>query len=279
MKLITWNIQWALGVDGRCDPTRIVAEARRLADFDVLCLQEVSQGFFDLDDSKGRDQFAEFTDLLPGYTAVEGAIVDVPGPQGRRRFGNMLFSRLPVGMVLRHSLPWEADATENMPRGLIEAVVESPFGPVRVMTTHVEWSSEKLRIPQVEAIRSIHRQACERCDTPRKSAKGPYGTQVETKSAILTGDFNMQPDDPLIARVQAPFEPGVPRLVDAWRLAKPKIPHPPSFLLYDRGGGEAKCLDFIFVTEDLAPRVSHMVYDQSSQASDHQPVLLELNDR
>ena len=39
MKLITWNIQWGLGIDGVFSLTRIVDHARQLADFDVLCLQ------------------------------------------------------------------------------------------------------------------------------------------------------------------------------------------------------------------------------------------------
>ena len=47
MKLITWNIQWGLGIDGRVDLKRIVDDARRIADFDVLCLQEVSDNFGD----------------------------------------------------------------------------------------------------------------------------------------------------------------------------------------------------------------------------------------
>ena len=36
MKLITWNIQWGRGADGRVDLDRIVAHAQRFADFDVL---------------------------------------------------------------------------------------------------------------------------------------------------------------------------------------------------------------------------------------------------
>src|SRR5438445_3585789 len=32
MKLITWNIQWGRGADGRVDLERILAHARRLAD-------------------------------------------------------------------------------------------------------------------------------------------------------------------------------------------------------------------------------------------------------
>ena len=39
MKLITWNIQFGVGVDGRLDLARIMAHARSMADFDVLCLQ------------------------------------------------------------------------------------------------------------------------------------------------------------------------------------------------------------------------------------------------
>jgi endonuclease/exonuclease/phosphatase family metal-dependent hydrolase len=36
-------------MDGRLDLARIVAEARRFADFVVLCLQEVADGFADLE--------------------------------------------------------------------------------------------------------------------------------------------------------------------------------------------------------------------------------------
>jgi len=47
MKLITWNVQWCRGVDERVDPARIIAEAQRLADFDVLCLQEIADNYPD----------------------------------------------------------------------------------------------------------------------------------------------------------------------------------------------------------------------------------------
>ena len=48
MKLVTWNIQWGRGADGRVDLDRIVAHPRRVADFDVLCLQEISAGYPEL---------------------------------------------------------------------------------------------------------------------------------------------------------------------------------------------------------------------------------------
>ena len=121
------------------------------------------------------NQFAELRHLLPGYTAIEGVGLDIPdGAGGRRRFGNMILSRLPVLQVLRYTLPWEAAATRNMPRLLLEAVVEAPSGPLRIMTTHLEYSSSELRRAQVEGIREAHRTAHERHrDAAREWARAP----------------------------------------------------------------------------------------------------------
>ena len=87
MKVMTWNVQWCRGVDQIVDPARIVAEAKRIADFDVLCLQEVADNFRDPDlgGSAGEDQFALLATLLPDYTAVPGVAVDQPAKNGRRR--------------------------------------------------------------------------------------------------------------------------------------------------------------------------------------------------
>ena len=59
MRLMTWNTQWCCGIDTKVDPARIVAEAKRIADFDVLCLQEIADNFPDprLAGSAGENQF------------------------------------------------------------------------------------------------------------------------------------------------------------------------------------------------------------------------------
>ncbi|HET8875579.1 MAG TPA: endonuclease, partial [Casimicrobiaceae bacterium] len=77
MKLITWNVQWCRGVDLVVDPARIVREAQRLDDFDVLCLQEIADNYPDprLPGSSGEDQFARLAQLLPQYTAIPGIAV------------------------------------------------------------------------------------------------------------------------------------------------------------------------------------------------------------
>jgi endonuclease/exonuclease/phosphatase family metal-dependent hydrolase len=281
MKLITWNIQWGLGIDKRVDLARIVREARNIADFDVLCLQELSSNWPELPHNDGADQFAQMTELLPGYTAIPIAALDMGGPDGRRKtFGNMVFSRYPVGTVTRHTLPWTSRADlECMPRALLDVVVTAPWGPVRVMTTHLEWTDPVMREPQVEMIRQIHRQSALRALTPPRPGKWTYLHQPGSVSAILTGDFNMKPDEPLVARLQEAYpEPGVPRLVDSFAHLHPGKAHPFSMCLYVDDFLPPCCLDYIMVTEDLLPRVRKVHYDQKSKASDHQPVLIELGD-
>lgn len=278
MQLITWNIQWARGIDNRVDPARIVAHARQMADFDVLCLQEVADNFPELDGNDGTDQFRRFAELLPGFTAIEGIGVDVDdGQGGRRRFGNLLLTRYPVAQALRHLLPWEAAETRNMPRMLVEAMALTPLGPVRLMTTHLEYSSPMLRAAQVEAIREAHRMATAREAKPREAGPHTYRMTPASRSAILTGDFNMRPDDPSLARLSAPFEGDVPPLVDLWPAVMADAPHPPSACVFDQSYGQPGCLDFVLATPDLAARARTIFYDVETQASDHQPVLVEFD--
>jgi endonuclease/exonuclease/phosphatase family metal-dependent hydrolase len=42
---------------------------------------------------------------------------------------------------------------------------------------------------------------------------------------------------------------------------------------------EPYCCDFVFVSETLASRVHAVHVDSDTRASDHQPVLLEMDDR
>ena len=128
----------------------------------------------------------------------------------------MVLSRYPVGQVLRWTLPWEADHTRNMPRGLIEAVVMAPFGPVRVMTTHLEYSSDGLRRAEVEGIREAHRSACARVANPHEPGPGTYAIQPTAPCAILTGDFNMKPEDPKASHIGA-LRDRRAGFVDTWR--------------------------------------------------------------
>ena len=210
MKLITWNIQWVLGTDGRCDLARVVADARRLADFDVLCLQEVSDNFPELRGTRGANQFAELARLMPGYAAIEGVALDIPDQHGRRkRFGNMVLSRYPVGQVLRWTLPWEADHTRNMPRSLIEAVVMAPFGPVRVMTTHRIFVGRAAARRGRGHPRCASQRLCPRRESPRG---GPRHLRHPTDRALRHPHRRLQheaggPDEASHMRPSRPAHP------------------------------------------------------------------------
>jgi endonuclease/exonuclease/phosphatase family metal-dependent hydrolase len=284
MKLMTWNVQWCRGVDLDVDPARIVTEAKRIADFDVLCVQEIADNFPDPDlgGSAGEDQFALLATLLPGYLAIPGIAVDQPARNGRRRrFGNMIFSRLPVQQVYRHSLPYPCDpGVPGMPRIAIEAVVTAPFGNVRVITTHLEYYSAPQRMMQTEALRAIYADGHAHARDGRITMNdgSPFQTFVRPKPVIITGDFNFEPDGPEHPRMLAPFADGTPSLFDAWQVAHPGAPHPATFCIYqktDSSGEELHC-DFIFVNDELRSRVRAVMVEQQTQASDHQPVILTL---
>ncbi len=305
MKLVTWNVQWCRGVDGRVDPERIVEHARALADFDVLCLQEVAANFPGLPGSRGENQFATFASLLPGFTAIPGAPVDVLAqgsgakPGERRAFGNLILSRLPVLQALRFQLPWPCDALakRSMPRMLVEATLDAPFGPLRVMTTHLEYYSGAQRAAQVEAIRARHAEACGHARNERErkresererdsnhtharttpSRDDPFSAAAQTISTLLTGDFNLRPDDPLHARLREPFDDGTPELIDAWQQLHPGLAHQHTNGVHDREQWPAPyACDYIFASADLAARLKLLRVDADTQASDHQPVLVEL---
>lgn len=284
MKLLTWNIQWCLGTDGRVDPARIVREARAIADVDVLCLQEVAANFPALAGSAGEDQFAAIAALLPGFTAVAGVAVDTAAPDGtRRRFGNMILSRLPVRQVTRTRLPWPSDPdVRSMPRLLLEAVVEAPSGPLRVMTTHLEYYSALQRGAQIEALRNAHAETCAHAAAGglRDASHGPFHSQPQTASALLVGDFNMRPTDSGHARLTVEFDDGItPAFDDAWAAVHPRVAQPPTTGVHDRvQWPEAFACDFVFATRDLRSRLRTVEVDGATTASDHQPMLVELDD-
>ena len=284
MKLITWNVQWCRGVDGRVDPARIVAEAKRLADFDVLCVQEIADNYPDprLAGSDGEDQFARLAALLPSYTAIPGVAVDQPGDDGRRRrFGNMILSRLPVQQVYRYLLPYPCEpGVPGMPRIAVEAVVGSGPDSVRVITTHLEYYSAKQRMAQVEALRAIYAEghAYARDARVTVSDGGPFQTFARPRATIITGDCNFEPDSAEHRRMLAPFADGTPPLRDAWNGVHPAVPNPSTFKIYEKkrpDEPELHC-DFIFVGDELRERVRDIRVDQQTQASDHQPVILTL---
>ena len=255
MRLLCWNVQSCRGLDGRVDAARLAAEARRLADPDICCLQEIDSD--------------ALIHALPEYQSAWASGVDVPAGKGRYRFGNLILSRYPVGRILRHSLPWPASPdTPSMPRIAVEAVVEAPFGPLRVITTHLEYYSSAHRSVQIDSLRRIFEEGKAR--RLATDEEGPFRSFPRPASAILCGDFNLRPDDQLHDWIQ---QIG---FADAWQALNPGKPHPPTFRVHEPKKEAPYCCDFVFVTPDLVPRLRSVRVDAATQASDHQPVIVEL---
>ena len=280
MKLLSWNIQWGRGLDGRVDLARVLRTIDEIGDFDVICLQEIAVNFPGLPGSSGEDQVAELAAGLPGYTPVYGVASDVPDRRGgRSQFGNAIFSRLPVGQVWRHLLPWPAESdTASMQRVLVEVVVDTGVGPLRVMTTHLEYYSQRQRQAQIDAIRRLHSEACAMSARlpMAEEAGGSFEVFPRPTEALLCGDMNFPAGAPERAQILAPFAGATPAFRDAWEVLHPGAPHAPTVGIHpvdfvDR----PECFDFVFITEGLAGRLRTHGIDAATEASDHQPVGVE----
>lgn len=290
MQIVTWNTQWCRGLDGRVDVARIVRHALGMGDVDVVCLQEIAVNYPGLAGAPG-DQLAEVRALLPpGWQVFFGAAVDEWTDAGRQRFGNLIATRLPVLQVQHHALPYPHDAdVRSMPRMCsVLTVRDAALGPVRVMTTHLEYFSKRQRMAQALALRALHLEATAQAARPPQPAQdgSPFQAKAHTSHAVFCGDFNLQAHEPEYTALAAPLSeaeaqgwatPGAPLLHDAWGLCHAGATQPPTFCVFDRRYSPTPiACDFVWVSDSLRGHVRAVQVDGQTQASDHQPVLLSL---
>lgn len=284
MKIITWNVQWFCGLDGVVDIARVVKAANAMADFDVICMQEVAVNYPQLEGNASHDQPAILQSLLPGFDVFFGAAVDELAPDGasRQRFGNIIASRLPIAQIHHYALPYPADATpgsvRSMPRMCSSATVLTEFGPVRIMTTHLEFYSPSMRMAQVRELLRLHAQGCALAAHPPllDDSGGPFQSKPHTAHCILTGDFNFEPSGDEYTLLQSKRN-GASQWRDAWTTLNHNQPHAPTFRLHDRRYGPVPiACDFLFVSDTLTPHLKRIGVNLDTKVSDHQPVLLEL---
>ena len=287
MKLVSYNIQYGLGKDHRYDLAR---NAREIADADLIALQEVDRYW---QRSGCVDSPAVIASHLPEHHWVYGANLDMDAGfrdghgrliNRRRQFGTMILSRLPIVSSRNHLLPKYGALTQHsIQQGALEAVIVTPgAGPVRVYSLHLSHLSPATRMPQVEALLSIHARAPSEGGAwcgghPDPEAGWTEGEMPPMPSdAILMGDFNFEWNAPEYDRIVGPLSPGYGRLnglasfVDAWVAAG----H-----CEDEGAtiGAGKRIDFCFVSASLAARVRSCRIDAEASGSDHQPLWVEMD--
>jgi endonuclease/exonuclease/phosphatase family metal-dependent hydrolase len=280
MRVVSWNIHWGCGRDGRIRIHAIIDVLRKLNP-DVICLQEVASNHPELEGSASSNQFRQLAGAFGGYNAVLEPTSEIYQSNLPRHFGNLVLSKYRITQVHRHRLPWppDPDNPAGMPRGMIETVLDAPGGKVRVLTTHLEYYSPVQRLAQIRHIKYLHWEACERARIfqPDPSLDAPFQLGFRPGSAIYCGDFNFTPTSPDYQELITPQEGVELGLVDAWSATHPNIARAPTAGLHGFSWPDKpECYDYFFITKDLEPRLKSVEVQSETAASDHQPIVLDL---
>lgn len=287
MKFVTYNIQYGKGRDGQVDIERCIDE---LGGADIIALQEVERC---CPHSGNVDQAQVIAEHLRDYYWVYGGGVDLhvvgstPRQNARCQFGNMLLSRQPIVASRHHLLPkYGSTDALSIQRSTIEATVQCGARLLRLYSVHLTHLSSVTRLPQVEALLSIHRNAVFEGAPLSGDLRGydwangvTADSQIVPEQAIMLGDFNFQPDSPEYALLVGPSSDYGGRIanpqgfVDAWCAAG-----------HDIGGGftsdvneQPARLDYCFVSNALQHRVQDCYVNDNAVASDHFPLFSEID--
>ncbi|HEX2887316.1 endonuclease/exonuclease/phosphatase family protein [Vineibacter terrae] len=282
MLFATYNIHYGLGSDHRYDVARI---ADAVAAADVICLQEVVQGWAL---NAFADQAAEIAARLNRYAWFHGAFdadSSAVGGDGRivnrrRTFGNAVLSRWPISEARGHLLPKTSLPTQfDLQRGMVEAVIAAPSQPLRVYSLHLSHLTPRQRLPQIAAVLELVHGAARRGGTWDHQAADLFGFSEKAPpvptAAVVMGDFNFTHADPEYPAICGELHPFMGRitqadgLVDAWAAAG-NVEDRESFPGHGR-------IDHCFITADLAPQVRRAWIDDTTPASDHFPLFVELD--
>ena len=294
MKFVSLNIQYGIGRDGAVNLDR-TAEAVRGAD--VIALQEVDRFW---QRTGLLDQPQELADRLPDYHWVYGANLDMDAStrdgdgrlvNRRKQFGTMLLSGTPIVSTRNFPLPKHGTLTQHsIQQGLLEGVVETTAGALRVYSVHLSHLSAHARLPQIDAILDIDRRAFGEGGAWCGGHPNPDGGWIEEdeppmpRSAVILGDMNFAYDSEEYLRFVGP-QTKYGRLhrrdgfVDAWVAAGHLEDQGFSSLAKAKSGKDRRDqrIDYGFLTADLAPAVSAAWIDDACEASDHQPFWFELD--
>ncbi len=286
MKLLTYNIQYGKGKDGQFDIERIIGE---IDGADVVALQEVERFWAR---SGYTDQVDQITTAMPDHYWVYGPGVDLHADQQsaenkglRRQFGNLILSRYPIISSRHHLLPKYGSIDPlSIQRSALEATIMCGKHRIRFYSIHLTHLSPQTRLPQINRLLKIHRDAIHEGFPVSGNLKGfswedGVSDQTVPADAIIMGDFNCQPDSDDYLRMAGPFSDygghitSPAGFVDAWvQSGHDKL----SGTTTDVHGAPAR-LDYCFISSSLRHQIKNCWIDEQAQGSDHQPVWVEID--
>lgn len=229
MRIMSYNLQSGKRLDGVLDIDGQAAVIAALKP-DICALNEVRMGTIDVN---GAYMANCISDKLKMHSFF-GKSLDINGGM----YGNALLSRYPILAARCVDVPdtpieeCERDDCEH--RVAVECILDTPAGKLRAIACHFGRN---------------HKEAEKACDTVLRLAKDDMPT-------VLMGDFNIQPDDALVARLRE-------RLNDT--AADTPLTQPSDM-------PEIK-IDYIFTSRDIRS-LPMKAYDTT--ASDHLPVYTDI---
>jgi endonuclease/exonuclease/phosphatase family metal-dependent hydrolase len=282
--LVSYNIQYGKGIDGRFDIARSMAE---IAKADIIALQEV-ESFWTR--TGMVDQPSEIAKHFPEHHYVFGVNYDMDASyrdggklvNRRRRFGNMVLSRWPIVSARNFLLPKFGSVVNHiMQRGILETVTGPPRQELRVLSTHLCHLSPGTRMPQVEYVIERLREAPAEGgawtgDHPNPEEGWTEGGEPPMpRDIVLMGDMNFDQFSAEYNRILGPVSkrhgriPAREGLMDAWVVAGNKEEAGDS---HPNGGR----IDHCFISTHLRKAVKRCWIDGKAVGSDHYPLWTEL---
>ena len=239
IRVMTFNIQHGhvhLSNPGRIDLS-VMADVIRDADADIIGMNEV----------RGRGAHPDYT----AQTEAMAAMLGYHGFFGRsfyvggwNPYGNAVLSRWPIVEAKVFRIPdpaAKADAPRFEPRSILRAVIDLPDGGrFAVYASHFGLS-------HVEAEHAASLTAAL--------------TAEESLPFALMGDFNVTPDDPVLAPLDASLNETHSLLTSRGELSHPS--HAPADLI-----------DYIYTSKAVTVKDVHV---HAVVASDHCPVVADLS--
>ena len=282
MILLSFNIQYGFGIDGRYDLTRAAA---LLARADIAAVQEVDRHW---SRTGHDDQPALLAALCPDHFTAFAAGFDMAAPTAtdrnrRRQFGPMILSRWPILWTRTHLLPLRPMRTPiNTQTCALEAGIATPDGPLRVLSLHLAHVGVAERLTQIAHLHQATRwHSGPWSGTDDEPARNWTEGEAEPPcpaSMVWLGDFNMEPGSAEYHALTdaTPYHPGAvyaDGLIDAVaHTGNPLHTHSKTIA----GTLRLRQLDHCFVTPDLTPRLRRAWTDVDERASDHLPLWIDL---
>jgi len=284
---MTLNVGSLFEPDWEVRRHEVVAEIVRV-DADVVCLQEVWQesasvGTAEWVAERLAEAGAEFYHVFGGHRFGRW------GEQNPAfRFGSAVLSRWPIDESHLWALPTAEDPHDPMPAMMPWELVHARTAGLDIFTTHLAPAPThgRHRRVQVLEIDKLIRQVRGELD------EIDFGTRREAMPAILTGDFNAEPESDEIRFLKGltVFDERTTFFQDAWAVAGGDGPgytsdwrsHP----LSDRLNIHRKRIDYVFVGDPflragnagrvLACQVIANEPTTGVQASDHRGLVVEI---